>query len=1358
MSGPFNRSGVNTGGTGQVFSDDTYSDINTGGSGQLFPSEQYSTEERVAGEIYTLQINEGILELVDSQGNIAGTYTLPTVTDDRTGAAATGPFAFDGVVIGDNGGLEFSIHNSHGQHGNFAAHLQERIGTGVVVTTVLDDENNVISTNPGEEPITAAAVAAMGRELVSDNRVADTYPAENDEFLLTAGGIVEAIGALSGEGDHITTTGTGDFVTGVTVNEAGNVTALSLNDGDTVLRNIGAQQTIDGVFFASTPAQRAMDPPRGELAFYANVGGTPTREHTQPLEVIGMRGSGTATYTFDDGASLWFEVEIVGAGEGGGGGGTPVFATSDAWEAQDGLTLQLDEYVSTDEDYVPVRADAELIAAGYEAGDSFFITERDIEYQVIITGGNFALQYVISNRDTIAELSGGQGVLDDISDNTTNIATNAADIESVIQHNHEQDARIAALENQDFTTTISSFTESTTLSNLFTSGTIINKGNAGSNLYQAWTVTREGHELIGYLQLTDTERDSFRNEFSLIQGSSSNIYIPANPDSPHTIGIKAFPAADFNDLSSSTQVMLGQISSMRFGGNVGSETMFEIRWELLNYSDAIDTGLGTVDSGEIYGAAGDKRYAFLAPTIYTAPVWEFREATVSRTEIINTGTAVSVNGSVVNSPNFLDNGDADGIHIEVTNNNEIRFNLNHLPGAAYNQNFTYRPGDEVTFNSTIYLSTTNISGNHPPIDGGSSNNVFHGVGAIPEGMTGTGAGQFAWRIAKAGIVIGNYDPDTELETDEVTAESLHFNTDHFVLTPNLTTGDEIIALNPDVIGGGGGSTVRVDGVEVEDPNFVDNAISTTTARGVAFGADAQGNIIGQVDVTGLSGMGESALSGNTAGGLVKVNAAQDGFDDAVAGTDYQAPLTAGTDYQTPLTAGTDYQVPLTGEIIDTLSAQVPDDAWEIAQVNGLNEALDGKEKVFTRSITAPSSPATNDVWYDLNTGTTYVWSGVAWVGDTVRPASQESISVISTLTGANNLGNGFSIESAAGIVTPPTPELARTSSVRDDSGTISDNTAEWSIRQGPSFSGTDGLSVSIGTLSNLVGNYLWVGNTDITNLAFASTLTYVTINTADGDITLMLTDPITAFNDYGWNIAAVVSDLTTSTNSAWENVNWDFYTADPATSGTTGPSTLSVSSGDTDVLDVTAAGVNVTGAFTVNGAAISGGGGADPRIPSSVTDDNYPRFSGTTGTLEQRTPSEVFNDITTSAQRTTINTDLSGYVPATWNAKQDALTAGTDYLAPPGNASASNTGLLTSVDWTTFNGKQAAITTSTNLSINNLTLDGTLASVGGITWRQDSTYWVGSVSGTDVVSIANDGHVRTTANYSVVANAAALTP
>ena len=1306
MSSVFDRTGINKGSGSGVTSSSNYSSINTGGEGEVFPDNKYvSSSVTLGGEEYDLRIVDGVLELVDSDGNVDGTYVLPTVTDGRAGAVEAGPFAFDGVVLGNNGGLEFSIHNSHGQHGNFTATLQERIGTGVVVTTVLDDGNNVITTDAGEEPITAEAVAAMGRELVSDNRVADAYPAESDEFLLTAGGIVEAITQLSGEGAHITTVGEGDNIVGLGTTD-GNLTSVQLGTDATARRNIGAQQQIDGVFLASTAAQRALDPPAGELAFYANVDGVPTLEQTQPLLVRGIVGRGDPTYEFNDDneTQLWFEVEFSGSGGGGsniaafdtdtpyssgenftfnnklykingnvadnttfdtaadavaastqlldgdiGGGGVaniaafvagepytdgenfilgnklyavngasagfaneaaaisnstllldgdtgdgiPTFVNTAAWEAQEHITLDIEFYISTNANYDATTSNTDLAAQGYSDGDEFFIVSRDTTYQVISTAGNLALQFILTNRDSLAVLDGGQSVLDDIANNT-------AAIEANTQHNHEQDARISALENQDFTTTISSFTESTTLSNLFTSGTIINKGNAGNNLYQAWTVTREGHELIGYLQLTDTERDTFRSEFSLTQGVDSNIYIPANPDAPHTIGIKAFPAADFNDLSSSTQVMLGQISSMRFGGNVGSETMFEMRWELINYSDDIDTGLGTVDSGEIYGAAGDKRYAFLAPTIYTAPAWEFREATVSRTEVI-TGSAITINTTVVDPAVFVDNNDADGIHWEVDpDTNAISANLNHLPGAAYNQNFTYRAGDEVTFNSTIYLATTTISGNHPPIDGGSSNNVFHGVGAIPNGMAGTGNGQFAWRIAKAGVVVGTFNSTTNVSTDLITAESLHFDEDQFVLTTDLTNGNENIAINPNVLGGsvavaedfiqesaniaafnftgnvnvstttsgsntiaqvniygnpstiigsdaaytdsgalfgdltygytaglnapysislgghnqpnettvyqisgtlngetitflvmggefthngdtntvsaelfarsvisdykgtdvtsgtitapsvqftlgatgavtfeegtpsanhravtfdvdpdtnkvtgevdvsglgggGGGSTIRVDSVEVTDPNFIDNAISTDTARGVAFGADALGNIIGQVDVTGLSGMGESGLADNTVGSLVKVNATQDGFDDAVAGTDYQGPLVAGTDYQTPLVAGTDYQVPLTGAIINTLAPQVPEDTWTTAQVNGLDETLTAKEPAFTRSISAPTSPEANDVWYDLNTGTTYTYTGTVWVGDTVRPASQESASIQAPITTATNL-------------------------------------------------------------------------------------------------------------------------------------------------------------------------------------------------------------------------------------------------------------------------------------------------------------------------------------------------------------------
>ena len=707
----------------------------------------------------------------------------------------------------------------------------------------------------------------------------------------------QAVTYVAGEDGSLFGKGSANAVGGETQPVSGEVYDISLVGEEVVLTDsqgltsaadlsvllAGKQERVDGVFFVSTAAQRGLNPPVGELALYSDINGTPVREHTQAMVVRGIRGVGTAFEVGDaNGTIIYDEIEIVASGGGlditpydsnaeyelndyvrdtdgvlhrfisttltngllintavwetigganqigtatqsigtedegsvpantsgvrvslgannallnvpnssydvygiGGIGVTveenrvivdgsnidvgtiPTFANTAAWEAQEHISTDIEYYISTSDSYDPTTANADLVAQGYTDGDEFFIVSRDTTYQVITTGGNFALQFILTNRDSLAVLNGGQGVLD-------NITTNVTNIEALTEHNHEQDARIAALETQDFSTTISSFTADATLSSFFTSGTITNKGTSSSNLYEAWDITREGHELIGYLQFTDTERDSFRNEFSLSQGSSSNIYIPANPDAPHTVGIKAFPAADFNDLSTDTQVILAQISSMRFNGARGSETSFEIRWQLINYSDAIDTGLGTVDSGEIYGAAGDKRYAFLAATLYNAPAWEFREATVSRTEVITTGT-----------------------------DNALR-----------------------TAPATVADDT-------------------------------------AWLAYINGLGIS-----------------------------------------------GEGGSIRVDGIEVENPNFIDNAISTGDARGVAFGADASGNIIGQVDTTGLGGMSSSDLEDNTAGSLVKVNTAKDGFDDAVDGVDYQGPLVAGTDYQTPLTVNVDYLAP-----------------------------------------------------------------------------------------------------------------------------------------------------------------------------------------------------------------------------------------------------------------------------------------------------------------------------------------------------------------------------------------------------------------------------------------------------------------
>ena len=72
----------------------------------------------------------------------------------------------------------------------------------------------------------------------------------------------------------------------------------------------------------------------------------------------------------------------------------------------------------------------------------------------------------------------------------------------------------------------------------------------------------------------------------------------------------------------------------------------------------------------------------------------------------------------------------------------------------------------------------------------------------------------------------------------------------------------------------------------------------------------------------------SLIKGNNAGGLAA----------AVAGTDYQTPLTAGTDYQTPLTAGTDYQTPIT---FDGSYDASTNKAATVSTVTNAINALDG---------------------------------------------------------------------------------------------------------------------------------------------------------------------------------------------------------------------------------------------------------------------------------------------------------------------------------------------------------------------------------------------------------------------------------
>ena len=147
----------------------------------------------------------------------------------------------------DNAGLRIGFYDEDlGQTGYLNIDYQDRIGTGVVVTSVLDG-NAVQTTDAGEEPITAEAVRAMGATLVSGNRVADAYDGAADTTILTKAAVAEAVNELSGPGGHITTSGTGNNIVGVD-KTGDNVTNLQLGTIEAGGTSIAAYSSSDAPF------------------------------------------------------------------------------------------------------------------------------------------------------------------------------------------------------------------------------------------------------------------------------------------------------------------------------------------------------------------------------------------------------------------------------------------------------------------------------------------------------------------------------------------------------------------------------------------------------------------------------------------------------------------------------------------------------------------------------------------------------------------------------------------------------------------------------------------------------------------------------------------------------------------------------------------------------------------------------------------------------------------------------------------------------------------------------------------------------------------------------------------------------
>ena len=254
------------------------------------------------GDTYTLRIVNGVLELVaSSTGMAAGSYTLPTVTDDRTGAINPGPFAFDGVVIGDRGELAFSIDNSHGQHGDFTVRLQERIADGTAATNA----NFTDDTDTQRYATVATVKHWANNEFVEDSQVltsTDSDTASTNTNIVSAGwlktqwtptktpagGTTPASWSDFGPGEHITTTGTGDNLIGLTKDGA-NVSSITLGDDAAARTAIDAQRKIDS-FEAVHANQQQFTDGVAQIGLFRNNEGAVGSVGIQQLEVKGKGG------------------------------------------------------------------------------------------------------------------------------------------------------------------------------------------------------------------------------------------------------------------------------------------------------------------------------------------------------------------------------------------------------------------------------------------------------------------------------------------------------------------------------------------------------------------------------------------------------------------------------------------------------------------------------------------------------------------------------------------------------------------------------------------------------------------------------------------------------------------------------------------------------------------------------------------------------------------------------------------------------------------------------------------------------------------------------------------------------------
>ena len=155
---------------------------------------------------------------------------------------------------------------------------------------------------------------------------------------------------------------------------------------------------------------------------------------------------------------------------------------------------------------------------------------------------------------------------------------------------------------------ITLFTEDDDLNTLFADANIYddNHGAATFDPTRGWTIDPHGDgtaTAVAYLQLDSTEEALLYTTFGLVQSSQhlSN-YLPADPSDPYTIGVSAYAAAVFSDISPDTQIMIWRIHDVEKITGVGSiPTHFKLRFVCINLSATIDAALTTAQTAVFNG-------------------------------------------------------------------------------------------------------------------------------------------------------------------------------------------------------------------------------------------------------------------------------------------------------------------------------------------------------------------------------------------------------------------------------------------------------------------------------------------------------------------------------------------------------------------------------------------------------------------------------------------------------------------------------------------------------------------------------------------------------------------------------------